>query len=384
MGDERMSFDTSLRDSQGVRLAPIAPERFDCAAYRDYEEGLQARGKAFFESDGGLLVYRRMRADGVFYDACKDMKLSLSLQLGGLQAGMRYAADVANFLEPWYGIGYIAAAFGAQYTWLQGQAPAVEPMFHSIEELLAADAVPLAQTDIGKHILEMTEYFLDKTHGMVPMSLCDVQAPVNMLSYLLPVTDLFLELVDDPEAVAQAAHKVAQLAGEFLQRQRALIGGALALPGHGFASSRAFCGLAMSADNAVMLAPDDYAAVFKPSDEAFGAPFGGVAFHSCGTWARQLPMVKTIAGLRQVDGAFSSQTDPAPNDPAPFADALAGSGIVLNARAVGALQEVLPVFERLSTPKQKLIAVTYCETPEQQQILYDALHGFACADAPKR
>ena len=29
-----------------------------------------------------------------------------------------------NFLEPWYGIGVVAGAFGVPYVWKEGQAPA--------------------------------------------------------------------------------------------------------------------------------------------------------------------------------------------------------------------------------------------------------------------
>lgn len=31
-------FDTSLRDSQGTKVDPVSPERFDLEAYADYEE----------------------------------------------------------------------------------------------------------------------------------------------------------------------------------------------------------------------------------------------------------------------------------------------------------------------------------------------------------
>ena len=77
-------------------------------------------------------------------------------------------------------------------------------MFHSAQEVLDADRKPIHETPAGKHILEMEEYFLEKTKGKLPISFCDVQSPLNMLSYLLPVTDLFIEVYDDPEALQQA------------------------------------------------------------------------------------------------------------------------------------------------------------------------------------
>lgn len=367
-------FDVTLRDSQGTTVAPIAPERFDLAAYAAYEGELTQRCRAFVQKDRGLLVYRRVRADGVFYDKCRDYQESLALQLGGLNAGMSFQADIANFLEPWYGIGYIASCFGADYIWHEGQAPAVEPPFHSAGELLAADRKSIHETPIGRHILETVEYFLDKTKGKLPISFTDIQAPLNMLSYLMPITDLFMEVYDNPEDLKAAASLTADLLIEFLKKQEALIGDCLARPGHGFASSRAFCGAGMSDDNSIMIQDEDYQALMQPADEKIGEAMGGTVYHSCGTWEKKIEMVKAFKGITTVDGAFSAQTDPSPNDPAIFGDAFAGSGIVVNARAVGNAEEAIQAFQKLWRPNQKLIAVTYCSTPQEQARLYDMLH----------
>lgn len=367
-------FDTSIRDSQSTNVEAISPEKFDIEAYADYEAYLNERQKEFLCGDRNLLVYRRVRADGVFYDKCKDYKESLALQLGALKTSMQYKADVANFLEPWYGIGYIAASFGAGYDWLPGQAPSVKPLFHSVEELLAAERRPIAETEIGKHILNMEEYFLDKTKGKLPISFCDVQSPLNMLSYLLPITDLFIEVYDDPEGLADAANLVGDLLLEFLEKQKALLGDCLALPGHGFASSRLFKGIGMSNDNSIMLRDEDYLDIFAPADEKIGEKMDGYVYHSCGNWGRKIPMVQSIKGIRCADGAFSIETDPDPNDPKQFAEEFAGKGIILNARAVGSVENTADIFKTLMAKNQKLIAVTYCKDPKEQEVLYNLLH----------
>ena len=367
-------FNTDLRDSQSTTTAPIAPERFDLEAYAAYEAELLEGNRRFVEADSGLLVYRRFRAEGVFYDKCRDIKESLALQLGALQASMAYKADIANFLEPWFGIGYIASCFGADYIWQPDQAPSVEPAFTSCADLLEADFKPIHETPIGRHMLEMIEYFLDKTQGRVPISFTDIQSPLNMMSYLLPITDFFMEMLDEPETTAKAASLVTDLLIEFLKKQQDLIGDCLARPGHGFASSRAFTGAGESDDNALMISSDDYEEIFQPLDERIGAAFGGTVFHSCGNWGGKIDMVQGIGGIRTVDGAFSEQTDPSPNDPALFGEKFAGTGIVVNARAVGNAEEAFDAFSKLWKPNQKLIAVTYCTTPEEQGRLYDMLH----------
>lgn len=370
---EKSGFEYTKRDSQGTAVAPIAPEQFDFQGYHEYELSLAERQEKFLKSNSGLLVYRRVRADGVFYDKCRNMKESLALQLGALQKSLEYKADIANFLEPWYGIGYIAGSFGGSYEFPANQSPVVRPMFESIADLLEVDPIPLDQTPMGKHILEMTEYFMDQTKGLVPVSLTDVQSPINMMSYLMPVDELFYELYDDPEGVKQAADLVADLLLDFLKKQRAIIGDALASPGHGFASSRIFKGIGLSDDNSIMISDDHYRECFLPADERLGEAFNGLVFHSCGNWENKIELVKSMKGIIMADGAFTLQTDPAPNNPEVFAKGFGGSGLILNARAVGPDAE--DTFRKLYQTDMKLIAVTYCEDPAEQENLYDILHG---------
>lgn len=370
-----MFFDTALKDSQSTVVETIAPERFDVEAYAEYEALRLPRMQEFMKAQKGMLVYRRVRANGVFYDRCADYRQSLALQLGALQKSMDFEADVPNFLEPWYGIGYISSCFGGTYRWRSDQAPEVAPLFESAEEVLNASSVPIAQTKEGKYILETIEYFLDKTRGKLPISFSDVQSPLNMLGHLIPATNLFLEILDCPDTVKKAALKVSSLLIEFLKEQKKLIGTALANPGHGFASSRMFSGIGMSDDNSIMLDPADYLELFSQADEQIGLVNGGVGYHSCGNWSNRIDMVQSIPGVVVADGAFSIKTDPSPNDLTHFTGKLNSGKIVLNARAVGTAEEVLPIFQQLWGNGRKMIAVSYCTTPEEQKDLYQKLHA---------
>lgn len=371
---KQIKFDTTLRDSQGTQTVPIEPENFDLEAYEEYEAAMLEKNKDFWEKQQGLLVYRRVRADGVFYDKCRDYRESLALQLGALKKSMDYKADMANFLEPWYGIGYIASCFGSGYQWLPQQAPSVTAKFSSSREILDSDFVPIAQTPEGRRNLEMIEYFMDKTKGKVPVSFSDIQSPLNMLTYLLPVTDLFMEVFEDPDGLKNAAALCTDLLIDFLREQKKIIGSALASPGHGFASSRAFAGVGLSDDTSIMISGEDYQELFQESDERIGSILGGMAYHSCGVWEKKIPMVKEFRNILSADGAFTIETDPSSNDPQVFGEAFAHSGIILNARAVGDEENSFRAFEQLWRPGQRLICVTYCKTPEEQERLYRRLH----------
>jgi len=368
-------FNTEIADSQGTVIKPIAPEKFDIDKYADYEVALLERNEQFWKSDSGVLVYRRFRVPEVFSYSCKDMELSLSLQLAVLEKSMDYKADIANFLEPWYGIGTIATAFGADYHWPDGQAPVSKHLFNNVKEALDCETVPVAETSIGKHTLDIIEYFLDKTKGKIPISLTDTQSPLNIASGLVEMNNFFMALFDDPDGVRKLIERTAKLSIEFNRKQLELIGDALAKPGHGFASSRAFDGVGMSDDMLLMISEDDHAKFIAPFMADIGKDFGGAVFHSCGNWTAKIDGIKAIDNLLMVDGAFTAETDPSPNPVGPVVEAFASTGVVINARMVGNVDVVMEKLKEFNKPGVKLIAVTYCQTPEEQSRAYNLIRS---------
>lgn len=373
MSNER--FDPTIADAQATPAEPVAPEAFDFEAYADYEASLLERCRTFWRADSGMLLWRRMRTAEVFTYGCKDMKASLAWQLGGLKKSMDYKADVPNFLIPWYGIGTVASAFGGDYVWKEKQAPAIRPKFKSVKEALNGAPSPVSQTRIGRHTLDMIDYFLGKTAGRVPISLTDTQSPLNIACNVVEMSGFFLEMFDDPQAAKTFLNRLAELLVEFTREQIKRIGNVLVWPGHGYSSCRCFEGLGMSDDNASMISGEQYLEFAAPAVERAGKPFGGSTFHSCGNWSDKVEAVRKIAGLRMVDGAFSAATDPSPNPPEPFAEAFVNTGIVLNARIVGGPQIIADTVRKLWKPPMKLIVVTYCQSPEEQAEAYDRIHG---------
>jgi len=367
-------FDTTLKDSQATAVEPVAPERFDHAAYADYAAEKEHGIRRFVAAPSGVLVYRRVRAGECFAGACRDREHSLALQLGALHKSMAYRADVPNFLEPWYGIGVLAAAYGADYIWQGGAAPAMRPKYGSVEEVLGVNPLPIHKTEIGKRNLAMAEYFMRKTGGRLPISLCDIQSPLNTVGHVMDLNAFFLGCHDDPDAARELLNRMADLMVDYLRHFKALLGDALVMPGHGFASSRCLPGIGVSDDNIVTLSADIYRAVAAESIERMGEAFGGLAYHSCGCYAGKLDMLKQLKGLTCMDAAFTVQTDPAPNRPGEFADALAGTGITLNARMVGDMPTVIETVKSLARPDLKVIVVTYCADEQQQGRAYDAIH----------
>jgi hypothetical protein len=367
-------FNVNAADSQATVVHPIEPQQFDINEYADYEASLLERCGKFWNGDSGVLVYRRMRVKEVFAADSNSKEKSLAWQLGALKESMRYQADIPNFLEPWHGLGTVAAAYGFDYLWEPGQAPAVDGKFQSTEELLKANIRPVADTPIGKYTLEMTEYFLDKTKGCIPMSYCDVQSPLNTLSNIIDSNQFYMDFYLNPELMKKAMHLTSLLLTGFTLKQKKMIGDALAKPGHGFASCRKFDGIGMSDDTITMMSADLYKEFAVPAMVATGNCFGGTVFHSCGNWSDKKELITKIENIRMADGAFSFATDPGANPTDGYADAFANTGVVLNTRIVGNIDVVEEKVKQLWKPGMKMIVVTYCETPQEQAEVYQRIH----------
>jgi len=367
-------FDIISADSQATEVVPVKPGHFDFERYEAYASVLNEVCKAFWEKPSGVVIYRRMRVADCFSFGCRDMKSSLELQLGALEKSMLFKADVPNFLEPWYGIGTVAGAFGGDYIWNEGNAPALKPRFGSLDEMLSYQPWEVGDTLIGRHTLNMIEYFMEVTRGRLPVSLTDTQSPLNIMTHLVPLDKFFMEMLTGPEKVIKAFDILRGLSVRFNREQTRLIGNALVLPGHGFASSTVWEGLGMSDDNAIMISPEMYLKLAVPSVEKICEPFGGPAFHSCGDWSGWIDAVLQIKGLKMADGAFSSQTDPGATDHPEAFHSFTHTGIPLNARIVGDVDTIADQVSRLWIPGMKLVVVTYCPTPAEQEIAWRRVH----------
>lgn len=374
LNTEEDAFNFTLADSQATAVNPIEPADFCINEYADYADALDERCDKFWKADEGVLVYRRMRVKDVFAQDSRSMEKSLRWQLGALKESMKFKSDIPNFLEPWHGLGTVASAYGFGYLWEEGQAPAVDGKFASVQELIDAPFKAVKDTEIGKFTLDMTRYFKEQTKGRIPMSFCDVQSPLNTVSNIIDSNQFYLDFYDNPEAMAVAMDRTAELLIDFTREQQSIIGDALARPGHGFASSRMFTGIGMSDDTVTMMPDDIYFDVCTPAMVKVGNEFGGAVFHSCGNWSNKKEGIVKMPGIRMADGAFSLATDPGANPTEGYAETFANTGVILNARIVGNPQLVLKKVRQLWCPGMKLIVVTYAETPEEQAFLYDQIH----------
>jgi hypothetical protein len=367
-------YDYTLQDAMAMPVTLVDIKDFDISRYEAYAAECDQRYAEFLRTDDGVAVWQRVRVAEVFRDGCRDMKQSLRWQLGGLTKSLDYLTDAPTYLEPWYGIGTSASAFGAEYDWPPGQAPVIKYLYNSVQDVPELVSRNFEDVAIMRHTLDMIEYFLDQTQGRLPLSWSDIQAPLNVAGGIVDVSRFFMAFYENPVKVKEILAAATDVVICFTQKQSELIGEALARPGHGFASSRTGTGIGLSTDNLIMISPRMYAEFCVENAARIGDHFGGTAIHSCGNWGQWLEAVKKIPNLIMVDGAFSPQTDPAYNTCEEFRDALVGTGVILHARIVGDPDEVLARVKRLWKPGLKLIVGTHVQDPQAQHQLYKAIH----------
>ncbi|MFC1961023.1 uroporphyrinogen decarboxylase family protein [Chloroflexota bacterium] len=370
------AFDYTRVDPWSMSVQPVEPAAFDFARYEAFALAADERYAEFMAKDEGIMVWQRVRAADVFRAGCRDMAYSLRLQMGCLTQAMDCLTDAPAYLEPWYGIGTIGSAFGGEYFWAEGQSPAMEPMYQTLEDV-PDNLAPMdfADVPIMQHTLKMIEYFLAESQGRLPMSWCDIQNPLDISTELMSTTAFMMGFYTNPEKIKRILRVLTDTLIAFTQCQSDLIGACLARPGHGFASSRRDTGLAMSSDNIIMISPDAFAEFCAAENGRVGAVFGGVGIHSCGNWAKWIDVVQQIPNIAMLDAAFSAQMDPTPNDPADWADKMANTGIVLHARPGRDPEIILAQAKKLWRPGLKLIVVSGVEDRAAQHKLYHDLHN---------
>jgi uroporphyrinogen-III decarboxylase len=340
----------------------MTPRQFDFHRFAEFraerEEGMRSflAGRA----DSNVLMLEKAGSD---YTKCRTPQESLACQLDAITRQMDIGGDHVPFLEPWFGVGVYANAFGAEYVWVENESP--QTHYVVFDEKQAASLAPadVASAPAMRLVLDAIRYFLTETRGAIPIACTDTQSPFDTATLLWETSNFFTSIYTAPEIVHGLLSRITDVVEQFTRQQLALIGDAAARPGHIMASASGARGLSISDDNIVMVGPDEYEAVAVPYNNRLSRAFGGLAVHSCGNYERQLTALVKTEGLMVIDGAFSAALDPTPNTNLElFRDTLAGTGIILHARAHLDWPEVL---KRLYHPDLRLILSVPPPAPQQ-------------------
>ena len=164
---------------------------------------------------------------------------------------------------------------------------------------------------------------------------------------------------------------ITELIINFSEMQIKAIGRNLSLPGQQMICHPASSGISVSDDNMAMLSPKSYEATVLPYNSRLAEHFGGIALHSCGNIAHNIPVQLRTPKLQQMECKaciMVKDTDTNPTTPESLRDGYQGSGVIVKVRIN---KKEIELLDRFLAPDFKCaVHVTGVETREESESVY--------------
>ncbi len=293
------------------------------------------------------------------YASCSSIEENFQANLYDFEKTLACPSDTLPNLEPWFGTGLFAEAFGCRYFWREGDAPAVHYAYHTIDEIREITKPDISSGKIFALILAAIAYFKERTQGRLPMCLTDTQSASDTATLILDASEFFIACYTDPGIAHRFLQIINDLTIEFSRKQAEAIGDCLVLPGRIIAASlpasQGGTGITIADDNLAVASPKINAEFFLPLDDQIGQAFGGAAIHSCGNWGHTIPLLRRWKNLTMIECKISSPMDPNPTPPQQVREALQGTGIAVQVTLNTDVERDFDLLDRLAAPGLPLI-----------------------------
>ena len=320
----------------------MKPSEFDFSRFKDWLAPREMRMRQFLSGEGESNLHL-IEKEWEDFLICRTPQESLQVQLDAITRQMEACSDYVPFLEPWFGVGVFANAFGAEYVWVDGESAQTRYTIFNEDQAARTEIPDIDASPVMRLVMQAIDYFLNETRGEIPISCTDTQSPLDTITLLWDTASFFTATYTAPDIVHGLLQKITDVMVAYTRRQVACLGDAWVRPGHIMVSARRGPGLSISDDNIVMVSPDHYRDFAVPYNSQLSQAFGGLAVHSCGNYIRQLSELLKTPGLVMVDGPFSKEMDPDPiRDMERYRDLILESGVILHARMGTDWPEVLP------------------------------------------
>jgi hypothetical protein len=321
-----------------------------------YQQRKEERAKKideFFNGDRGFLVVQK--PPGKVWERCNEIKTMTEENIIAFEEHLGYDwTDDLPYLEPWFGVGVYANAFGCEYMWREGESPATHYKYHKIEEVKDIEYPDWRKSSIMQMVLDGIDDLKEKTKGRLPICLTDTQSPFDTATLILDAAEFFTACYTDEEIALDFMGKITDLIIEFSKIQEERIGREiLSMPGHIMTSETFLRGISLSDDNLAVSSPMINEKIALPFNEKIGKAFGGLAVHSCGQWVHTMKLLQNYENIFMMDCAASLGCDPNPNKPSEVKDAMKGTGIITKVRI--SEEDLDKVIDEMADPDLKFI-----------------------------
>lgn len=291
------------------------------------EDTLYAEWQTFTDGDftGDIFSPRRMEKIPSSIEwpavsvnkALEDMDLMALQQLSSCSANIAEGNGLFLAVRANYGTGILSSVFGAELFVMDenmNTLPTTRPLTNPKDTArrLLDEGVPDFSRAYGARTLEMAQYLIDifknypKVSRYVHFYHPDLQSPMDLCE-LLWGSELFLDIVDEPDLVGSFIDLITETYKQFLRQWNTT-----APPEPDYAIHWAImhkgC-IMLRSDSAMNFSPEMHNDFIRPYDQKLFDEFGGGAIHFCGRGDHY------IEGLSKMDGIHAvNMSQPEYND----------------------------------------------------------------------
>lgn len=208
--------------------------------------------------------------------------------------------------------GVFAEAFGCRLHAFEGSNAAALPFIHTAAEAAALRLPDFAAGRSLARFWELAELVREELGPDVPVTGPDIQSPFDIAALIWNKEELFLAMLDEPEAVLELVDKTHALLTNFLDAFRAEFPchNTIHCPTGAFAPPSLGCSL--SEDEVGSLSPAMFEQFCLPSLTALSERYGGLFMHCCAAADVHYPGFKRVPNLRGLNRVFQPKYGPQP------------------------------------------------------------------------
>lgn len=307
-----------------------------------------------------------------------DKQLEDSLRAVKLTWELGAHTDAIPNLWADVGCSCIANAFGAKYVFLGGpdQTPSIkDPVITDLpEEIGSLQAPDLDCAEWINEGLRRMRIMAEVGQGFTPQAGLDAAGGLNVASDLLGVSELLIQMIEEPEAVHQLLNIIQNVYLELIEREIAACGGLEQMTTTDFFAAWAPMGHKghCSDDISALISPQLYQQFGMPYHARVYEKYGNGGLHNCGpNPCREMYMTQREAPMYlDLSERYSR------NDLAALKTAIGGRGFLHWGCEQQDIREIVEMYRgymQLLAPDLLLIPTFTVSSPETGIALYDAL-----------
>jgi len=205
--------------------------------------------------------------------------------------------DRVPFLSNLTGTEIFAEAFGCKVHRPDDTNPFALPFVHTAAEADVLETPELSTSSLA-YLFDIADELQNRGGPDVPMKPVDIQSPMDIVALIWDKADLFMAMIETPEAVKRLAEKVRALLVAFFEEWFSRYG--TVFVSH-YPDYVMHGGITMSVDEVGAVSEDMFREFFTDELRTISERFGGLGIHCCADARHQWGNFRDVPGLKVIN-----------------------------------------------------------------------------------